>query len=101
MGKGFIQNRAICTLFGQKLGKMSSEWVISLSFRPPFVKIRRYVPNMKAYLVDLSSLSGPVVSNDTISIDSIVHNDTARMRYEAIYSYYLNTPNTKIYGTEA
>ena len=98
MGNRFYITRQKLPHFGQKLGKMSREWVISLSFRPPFVKIRQHVAQNEVYLVNLSSLMGPVV-RDTISIDSIDRQtDTAQMRYEAYMSYYLNTPIHRFKG---
>lgn len=98
MGNRLYKTRQNLPKIGQKLSKMSSEWVISLSFRPPFVKIGQHVAQNDIYLVNMRSLDGPVW-RDTISIDSIDrHNDTAHMRYEAYMSYYLSTPIHRFKG---
>lgn len=81
----------------QKLGKMSSKWPdslskwsISLSFRPPFVKIGRYRPKMHAF--DLSDLqfvqSGPL-KIDVLSNEKVFDDVWWRYRQEIMYKMYI------------
>lgn len=91
------QIRQILSKTAAFAGKMQAKWLICWSICPPFVKITKYRPENKVYVIDTAK-TGPVW--DTKPLDLKIDTSKNYMDYlsSAVYRYYL--PNDPTAATK-